>query len=89
LADAVFFYIGEEIDWDVELAIPSGSVVPVTLGKSGQLGWTTWVSPNWTSTEEYRCDARFHLSERLRARRAATSAADAGQGGRTHNIPAQ
>ncbi len=65
LADAVFFYIGEELDWEVELAIPSGAVAPVTLGKSGRLGWTTWVSPNWTSTEEYRCDARFHLSERL------------------------
>ena len=45
LADAVFFYIGEELDWEVELAIPSGAVAPVTLGKSGRLGWTTWVSP--------------------------------------------
>ena len=25
LADAVFFYIGDELDWDVELAIPSGA----------------------------------------------------------------
>ncbi len=24
LADVVFFYIGDELDWDVELAIPSG-----------------------------------------------------------------
>jgi type VI secretion system protein ImpH len=90
LADAVFFYIGEEIDWDVELAIPSGSVAPVTLGKSGQLGWTTWVSPNWTSTEEYRCDARFHLSARLRAKRAAAaSAANASQERHTHNMRVQ
>ncbi|MEW6643188.1 MAG: type VI secretion system baseplate subunit TssG [Pseudomonadota bacterium] len=70
LADAVFFYIGDELDWEVELAIPSGAVAPVRLGQSGRLGWTTWVAPNWTSTEEYRCDARFNLSERLRARRA-------------------
>jgi type VI secretion system protein ImpH len=69
LADAVFFYIGDELDWDVELAIPAGSVAPVKLGQSGRLGWTSWVSPNWTSTDEYRCDARFHLSERMRARR--------------------
>jgi hypothetical protein len=75
LADAVFFYIGDELDWDVELAIPSGAVVPVTLGQSGRLGWTTWVSPNWTSSEEYRCDARFHLSARFRARRAAAKSA--------------
>jgi type VI secretion system protein ImpH len=73
LGDAVFFYIGEELDWDVELAIPSGAVAPVKLGQSGRLGWTTWVSPNWTSTDDYRCDARFHLSERLRAKRASQS----------------
>jgi type VI secretion system protein ImpH len=66
LADAVFFYIGDELDWDVELAIPSGEVKPVKLGLSGRLGWTSWVSPNWATTEEYRCDARFHLAERLR-----------------------
>ena len=73
LADAVFFYIGDELDWDVELAIPSGAVEPVRLGLGGRLGWTSWVSPNWTSTDEYRCDARFHLTERLQADRAASS----------------
>lgn len=77
LADAVFFYIGDELDWDVELAIPAGAVAPVRLGQSGRLGWTTWVSPNWTSTEEYRRDARFHLAERLRARRSAAAEAAA------------
>ena len=66
LADAVFFYIGDELDWDVELAIPSGEVKPVRLGLAGRLGWTSWVSPNWASTDDYRCDARFHLTERLR-----------------------
>lgn len=74
LADAVFFYVGDELDWEVELAIPAGAVAPVRLGRSGRLGWTTWVAPNWTATEEHRCDARFNLSERLRARRAATPA---------------
>ena len=68
LADAVFLYIGDELDWDVELAIPAGEVKPVRLGQAGRLGWTSWVSPNWTSTEEYRCDARFHLTERLRGK---------------------
>jgi type VI secretion system protein ImpH len=72
LADAVFFYIGDELDWDVELAIPSGSVVPVALGKSGRLGWTTWVSPNWTAKDDYRCDARFQLNERMHSTRKAT-----------------
>jgi type VI secretion system protein ImpH len=77
LADAVFFYIGDELDWDVELAIPAGEVKPVKLGLAGRLGWTTWVAPNWTSTDEYRCDARFHLTERLRAKDFARPAAAA------------
>jgi type VI secretion system protein ImpH len=68
LADAVFLYIGDELDWEVELAIPAGEVVPVKLGVGGRLGWTSWISPNWASTDEYRCDARFHLSERMQGR---------------------
>jgi type VI secretion system protein ImpH len=71
LADLVFFYNGEQLDWDAELAIPSGAVAPVALGRSGQLGWTSWTSPNWTSSESYRRDARFHPAERMRHRRAA------------------
>ena len=65
LADAVFFYIGDQLEWEAELAIPAGAVVPAQLGKFGQLGWTSWMSPNWTSKEEYRRDARFHPSERV------------------------
>jgi len=38
LADAVFFYIGDELDWDVELAIPSGEVAPVRLGLAASWG---------------------------------------------------
>ncbi|NEU96413.1 type VI secretion system baseplate subunit TssG [Bradyrhizobium uaiense] len=73
LADAVYFYIGDELEWEVELAIPAGAVVPIKLGQSGRLGWTSWVSPNWASTEEYRRDARFNLAERLRAGRSAAT----------------
>ena len=68
LADAVFFYLGDELEWDVELAIPSGAIEPVRLGKSGRLGWTTWMAPNWTSKEPYRYDARFSPADRLRPR---------------------
>jgi type VI secretion system protein ImpH len=64
-ADAVFFYIGDQLDWEVELAIPAGSVEPVRLGKSGLIGWTSWIAPNWTATDPYRRDARFHPAERV------------------------
>ena len=72
LADAVFFYIGDQLEWETELALPAGEVVPVRLGTFGQLGWTSWMAPNWASDEKYRCDARFHPAERvLRKERAA------------------
>jgi type VI secretion system protein ImpH len=69
LADLVFFYNGEQLDWDVELAIPAGAAEPVRLGMFGQLGWTSWMAPNWTSMEAYRRDARFHPAERMRHKR--------------------
>ena len=69
LADLVFLYNGEQLDWEVELLIPAGSAAPATLGKFGQLGWTGWMAPNWTSDEEYRSDARFHPAERVRQQR--------------------
>jgi type VI secretion system protein ImpH len=70
LADLVFFYNGEELEYDAELAIPAGAAEPIRLGRFGQLGWTTWMAPNWTSDEAYRRDARFHPAERMRHKRA-------------------
>jgi type VI secretion system protein ImpH len=69
LADLVFFYNGEQLDWDTELAIPAGATEPIRIGKFGQLGWTSWMAPNWTSNEIYRRDARFHPAVRMRHKR--------------------
>jgi type VI secretion system protein ImpH len=70
LADAVFLFVGEQLDWDVELALPASAVEPVRLGSSGRLGYTSWMAPNWAATKaDLRCDARFHPAERQRARR--------------------
>jgi type VI secretion system protein ImpH len=69
LADLVYFYNGAQLDWDAELAIPPGAVEPIRLGHFGQLGWTTWMSPDWTTTEAYRRDARFHPAERMEVKR--------------------
>jgi type VI secretion system protein ImpH len=73
LADMVYFYVGDELDYEVELAIPAKAVEPVKLGKAGELGWTTWVAPDWAAAEAYRADARFHPAERMRAKRAKKS----------------
>jgi type VI secretion system protein ImpH len=65
LADAVFFYIGDQLDWDLELAIPAGAVPPMRLGRSGRLGWTSWMSPQWEAAEgSERTDARFQPARR-------------------------
>ena len=80
LADLVFFYNGDQLDWDVELAIRPGAVEPVRLGSFGQLGWTSWMAPNWTTAEPYRRDARFHPAERMRHKRAAQVAPSRAEG---------
>jgi type VI secretion system protein ImpH len=69
LADLVFLYNGDQLDWDVELAIPAGAAEPIRIGRFGQLGWTTWMAPNWASMETYRRDARFHPAERMTFKR--------------------
>ena len=69
LVDLVFYFAGEVLDWEVELAIPTAEVAPTRLGSFGQIGWTTWVSPNWASTDPYRTDARFHPASQIREKR--------------------
>ena len=70
LADSVFLYIGDQVDWDVELVLPASAVKPLELSRFGQLGWTSWVAPNWThETRAMRSDARFHVAERVGRRR--------------------
>lgn len=80
LADLVLFYLGETMDWDMELSIPEREVPALRLGTGGgALGWTSWLAPAPVppdSTAE-RMDARFNLAERVRARRARARAADA------------
>jgi type VI secretion system protein ImpH len=73
IADAIFLYVGCEYDWDMELAIPAGEITPVRLGENVQLGWTSWMAPNWSKTDEtIRTDAHFHVVSRL-ARKSATN----------------
>ena len=73
IADAVFAYAGDEYDWDLELAIPAGEVKAARLGAGARLGWTGWMAPNWSKSDQaWRADARFSLISR-RARAAAVN----------------
>ena len=54
------------------LEIPAGQVTPVRLGQGVRLGWTSWMSPNWSNIDEtIRKDAHFHVVSRLTPRRQA------------------
>ncbi len=76
LADLVFFHVGHRYEYDVELALPAKLAPPTRLGSSGQLGWTSWVAPKpvGDGDESYLRDARFNLSERRSAAKAAKRA---------------
>jgi len=66
IADAVFLMLGDEFDWDMELAIPAGEVRPVKLDGGVSLGWTSWMAPNWAKTDQtHRTDARFDVVSRI------------------------
>ncbi len=68
LVDLVFFYIGDEFEWDMEIALPAPLAQPVRLGQSGALGWTSWMAPNYAA-DSFRCDARFSPAERVADKR--------------------
>ena len=37
-------YIGNELDWDLNMILEKEEVPPVKLGEMGLLGWTTWIT---------------------------------------------
>jgi type VI secretion system protein ImpH len=51
LRDTVRGYIGFSVDWDLNLVLASADVPQLSLGKSGVLGWTTWLGER-QSTED-------------------------------------
>ncbi|HEX2553135.1 MAG TPA: type VI secretion system baseplate subunit TssG [Microvirga sp.] len=73
LADLVYLYMGDQLDWDVELAIPAEETRPIQLSRFGQLGWTSWISREPEQNKgQVRRDARFHPAARRRQRRKQT-----------------
>jgi type VI secretion system protein ImpH len=43
---AVRMYIGDELDWDLQMILRKEETPPIVLGVQGRLGWTTWVPPD-------------------------------------------
>jgi len=67
LADLVLFYLGDELEWEVELALPVACARPLRLGEGGgRLGYTGWIGQaDGQGGDGYRRDARFQPAERL------------------------
>lgn len=51
LVDWVRFYLSFELDWDVRLTLAMDDVPPLTLGRMGRLGWTTWLGTRAAPTD--------------------------------------
>lgn len=81
LADLVFFYIGDELEWDLELALPAPAAEPVRLARTGRLGYTSWIGrgAERDGADGYRRDARFYPAERAAERRKAAAAGGKGK----------
>jgi len=43
LKDWIRNYVGDELEWELMLILKAAEVPAVRLGKSGRLGWTTWL----------------------------------------------
>lgn len=44
LVAAVRNYLGDELDWDLNLVLRRDELPPLKLGAQGRLGWTTWLT---------------------------------------------
>lgn len=65
LADVVALYLGNTVEFEVELALPADQRPAAQLGRSGHLGWTAWPAPaaeqNRPPAPAYVSDAKFAL----------------------------
>ena len=44
-------YAGDTLEWDVNLILKREEVPRIQLGRSGKLGWTTWLTPRRAETD--------------------------------------
>ena len=55
-------YTNDEWGWQVRLLLTDVAVPGMTLGKAGQLGWTTWLGAKHAQADEVvlQGDDRWH-----------------------------
>ena len=64
MADAIAFYVGNTLIYDVEIGMATSEARPLRLGQFGRLGWTSWMNPQSDRlAKDVRWDCRFHPSE--------------------------
>ena len=51
LIEWVRLYLSFELDWDARLILTMDEVPPLTLGRQGRLGWTTWLGGRSAHTD--------------------------------------
>jgi len=51
LRDLLRTFIGHQLEWDLNLILRAPDVPRIELGKSGALGWTTWLGDRQTDAE--------------------------------------
>ncbi|MEM9197416.1 MAG: type VI secretion system baseplate subunit TssG, partial [Pseudomonadota bacterium] len=68
-------YLGDALDWDVNLVLARREAPPTRLGVSGQLGWTTWIGAG--ASEREADDLTFNPAAAAQARPGAGRAEEA------------
>ena len=63
LVDWVRLYLCFELAWDVRMMLRENEVPPLVLGRSGRLGWTTWLGsrPRGTDADDLCLDAEVFV----------------------------
>ncbi|MDC0935267.1 type VI secretion system baseplate subunit TssG [Pirellulales bacterium] len=67
---AVRNYVGDELDWDLQLILKKEETPPVKFGEQGRLGWTSWMPPE--VMEKDPDDLVLRPMERVFARQSAS-----------------
>ena len=65
IVDLVYFYLGDILEYELQLLIPTAETQPTALGSFGRLGWTSWMgSDEPPQPGAVRGECIFHPAER-------------------------